>query len=186
MKLLKLDKGKLDLFAAVLQQPGGTVVVTALLIVREGHDDVALGDESLALEPDQVGYQVGGFVLDVGGPASVEPAVLLGEPERLHRPVLPPSVHDVEVREEQDRLLRASAPEPEACQRRVSSALEVGCATNSTATSAGPSVYEDSAASSRCVYRFSSPASCGEPGGASAGTGGASARPGGASAGAGG
>ena len=51
-------------------------------------------------------------VLDVAGAPAVEVAVLLGQLERVERPVLPPGLHHVQMRQQQDGRAGAAAAEP--------------------------------------------------------------------------
>ena len=78
----------------------------------------SVGDTTKAAEAMAARFKAAGFSMDnarrasartVGGAAAVEVAVLLGEHERVHRPVLALRFDDVEVREQDHRPLRAGA-----------------------------------------------------------------------------
>ena len=73
---------------------------------------VAIERDAFALEPDDVGHELGRHALVVGRAAAVEEAVLFEEGERIDRPVRAPGLDDVEVGEQQDRPLRAVALQP--------------------------------------------------------------------------
>ena len=89
------------------------VVVAGLLVRREGEDHIPVERDPFPLEPDQRLDEDGGPVLDVARAPAVEVAVLLGQHERLQRPVLPQRLHHVEMGQQQDRLPRAGPAEPD-------------------------------------------------------------------------
>src|SRR5207249_3547243 len=99
-----------DQVAPVGQKPRDAVIVRGRLLAgRERQDQVAVGDEALALEPDQRRDQDRRSVLDVDRAAPVEVAVLLDQFVRIEGPVLAPRLDHVQVREKQDRAPRAAA-----------------------------------------------------------------------------
>ena len=105
--------GGVDEIAPVREQPLDAVVRSALLVGGEREDQIALRDEAALPHRAEGGHQRGRAALHVERAAAVEPAVALGEDERIHRPVLAAGLDDVEVREEQHRPAAAgAAPQP--------------------------------------------------------------------------
>ena len=104
--------GRVDQRAPVGQQPLDAVVVAAFLVGGEGQDDVAVERHLLALEADHGLREDRRHVLDVARAPPVEVAVLLGQRERVERPVLAPRLDHVQVGQQQDRLPGAAAAEP--------------------------------------------------------------------------
>ena len=99
-----------DQLALFLEQPVHAVVrATAFLIGRERDDEVAIGLESFTLVADQIRDPHRRLRLVVARSPAVEVAVLLGERERIHAPVVALRLHDVGVREEEDRTAAPGA-----------------------------------------------------------------------------
>ena len=105
---------RLDQRAMIVDQPRDAVVVAAFFIRGERDDDVALGLQAFLSIADQVGDEDRGHRLVVGGAAAVVVAVALDELERIEigRPVFLVRLDDVEMREQQQRLLRAVTTQP--------------------------------------------------------------------------
>ena len=91
------------------QQPRHAVRAATFLVRRERQDQVSRRREALTPEPDERCHPRGRHVLHVGRAAAVEVPVPLHERERVHRPVLAPRLHDIGVREQQDRAALAQA-----------------------------------------------------------------------------
>jgi len=100
-----------DQIAMLVSQPRHAVVVAALLVRGEREHDVALGFEPFLFVADEIGDEDRGHRLVVGRAASVVEPVALDQLERveLGRPVFLVRLDDVEMRDQQQRLLLASA-----------------------------------------------------------------------------
>ena len=92
----------------VLQQPLDAVVVAAAFFAgRQRYNKIPVRLIPFLLEAHERGDEDRVAILDIHRAAAVEEAVLLGEGEGIERPVLAPRLDDVEMREQDDRLLRA-------------------------------------------------------------------------------
>src|SRR5216683_4512946 len=97
-----------DELGAVLEEPVDAVGLAALLVGGEGEDEVAVGDEALTLEADEVGDEDGVAVFHVLGAAAVEVAVLLDELEGVGGPLGLWCFDYVEVADDEDGLERGA------------------------------------------------------------------------------
>ncbi len=79
------------------QEPVDAVRLAALFVGREREDEVAGGDEALALETNEVGDQDRVVVLHVLGAAAVEVAVALDQLEGVGVPLGLGRFDDVEM-----------------------------------------------------------------------------------------
>ena len=98
-----------DELTAVVGQPLGAVEPdradrAALLAAGQRHLDGPARLVPLLAVADQGVDPDGGLGFVVGGPTTVEIAVLLDQLEGIARPVFSLRLHDIEVRQEQDRL----------------------------------------------------------------------------------
>ncbi len=89
---------------AVLPHQPGDAAARGLLVGRQDHDEVPVGNEALLPVADEHRDQRRDTRLVVAGAAAVVVAVLLLEDERVERPVLLAGLDDVHVRHHQDRL----------------------------------------------------------------------------------
>jgi hypothetical protein len=96
----------------VFHQPVHAVEAAAFLVGGQREDQIAIRREPFLLQPNQVGDELRRHPFVVSGPAAVEIAVLLEKRERIERPVLALGLHDVEMRQEEERLASAGASEP--------------------------------------------------------------------------
>jgi hypothetical protein len=102
---------RVDEVAVVLDQPVHAVGGARLLVRGQGDDDVAVGTIAFLPQADEGGDPDRGHGLVVARAAAVEEAVLLEEGEGIAGPVLAPSLHHVEMGEEEQRT-----PLPRAAQ----------------------------------------------------------------------
>jgi hypothetical protein len=103
-------KFRVDQVAMILDEPGNAVEwASPLFVGGEGDDDVAVRNEALFFELDEVGEPDGGLRLVIPGTAAVKVAVFFVELERIHAPVFALGFDDVYVREEKKRLAFAGA-----------------------------------------------------------------------------
>ena len=95
----------------VLQEPldAERVAVEDFLVGLQRHDDVAVRLVAFVLVADQIGDEGRGHIFVVAGATRVIIAVLLGQLERIDRPVRAQRRHHVEMRHQQYRLARARA-----------------------------------------------------------------------------
>jgi hypothetical protein len=100
-----------DQIAVVLQQPADAdgVAVEDLLVGLQHQDDVAVGLVAFLAVPNHVGDEYSRHELVVDGATAVEIEVLLGQLERIDRPVLAPRLNDIDMGEQHDRLAGAGA-----------------------------------------------------------------------------
>ena len=95
--------GRVDEIAPVREQPLDAVVRAALFVGGEREDQVARRNDAALAQRAEGRHQRGRAALHVERAAAVEPAVALGEDERIHRPVFAAGLDHVDVREEQHR-----------------------------------------------------------------------------------
>ncbi len=93
----------LDQVGAMGEEPVDAVGFAALFVGGEGENEVAGGDEALALETDEVGDQDGIVVLHVLGAAAVEVAVALDQLEGICVPLGLGRFDDVEMADDEER-----------------------------------------------------------------------------------
>jgi len=103
-------KAGIDQIPVGLEQPlDARCVAASLLVGGEGRDDVAVGGETLVLQPDQ-GHQDGGILaLHVNGAAPVIISVLFDQLERIGGPIGPFSLNHIQMADIKHRLRLAVA-----------------------------------------------------------------------------
>src|SRR4029078_11227953 len=79
---------------------------------RECANEIAVAEEALLFHTQQRGHERCRATFYILRPAAIEVAVLLGELERIERPVARLCLDHIEVREEHHRLLRSRAAIP--------------------------------------------------------------------------
>ena len=98
----------------VFQQPldAECVAIQNLLVGLQCHDDIANRLVAFLLVADHVGDKGSRHVFVVAAAARVVISVLLGQLERIDRPVRAQRRHHVEMGQQKDRLARAAAMQP--------------------------------------------------------------------------
>ena len=96
----------------VLEQPVDAVRGASLLVRGEREDDVAVRDEALLFQADEIGNGDGVAVLHVLRAAAVVVAVLLDELKGVRAPILLARLHHVEMADDQDGLELGPGPAP--------------------------------------------------------------------------
>ena len=99
----------------MLQQPLHAVLeVRSFLVRRERQDDVAPRCPALPLPADEIRGEDGGTILDVLRPAAVEIAVAFRQSEWIEArgPVLGTRLDDIEMGQEENRLITGGAAAP--------------------------------------------------------------------------
>ncbi len=94
----------------VLHQPIHPIRLATLLVRGKRQNDIAIRHKPLPLQPDKCRHRSRIRLLHILRPPPVEVPFLLRKHKGIRRPILPLRLHNIEMPDDQHRLLRAPGP----------------------------------------------------------------------------